>query len=282
MKRAKKETFVNPLTGTKHRSWEALHRAIGKSLSKQRPYTRGSYDEITRLHCPRGEVVGIYNQSPAPGSGVWGYPEIGAWKIVNLFRPALEEEYVQFDKKGRGSSLNHDLYGYDPAQGVAVVQARQAFREHKNDYLSTHKTYFLVGRNEITGEYFRHPVSAHAVRAAIRKDPDPSAVVRSVQRWMWEVTEAQLAQSVRQGDLLLVPEKRVPDWTESKLYHRLTVAESHEIRAEEIRLNGRCYALNPTVVHTKGQHAPVAVQGWVSIRVARAAQAWDFAARIGD
>ena len=61
----------------------------------------------------------------------------------------------------------------------------------------------------------------------------------------------------------------------------LTVAESHRILADEIRLNGRCYAKNPTMVHAKNQHAPVELlDGWYSVRVAREADAWNFAERI--
>ena len=63
----------------------------------------------------------------------------------------------------------------------------------------------------------------------------------------------------------------------------LTVSDSHRILADEIRLNGRCFALNPTMIHTKGQHVPVEnLTGWYSIRPARTANAWDFADRIGD
>jgi len=59
------------------------------------------------------------------------------------------------------------------------------------------------------------------------------------------------------------------------------VAESHRILADEIRLNGRCYAKNPTMVHAKNQHAPVELlDGWYSVRVAREADAWNFAERI--
>jgi len=268
MKKAKKEVFVNPINGKKHRTWEAMHKSIAKEI-KPYPVRRDYYDAI----------AGWGRQTNA----LYSAPVIRATAVICVFRECLEAEYIEFDVKGRGAALNHALYGYDPAQGVAVVQARQALRRRKFGYLTTHKTYFLVGRNEITGEYFRHPVSAHAVRAAIRKNPDPAAAVRAVQRWMWEVSEKQLAQAVRQGDILLVPEKRVPDWTGGDaLYHRLTVAESHEIRADEIRVNGRCYALNPTIVHTKGQHAPVAMEGWVSVRVARESDAWDFAVRVGD
>jgi hypothetical protein len=252
-----KTQFINPINGKKHRKWSAMHRAIGQSIGRA---TRDNFDAVSYFGKQPGA---IYSRT-----------------IISLFSPALDGEYVEFDNKGRGSALNHDMYGYDPSQGVAVIQARQAFRRAKNHYLNVRKTYFLVGRNEITGKYFRHPVGSHAVRATIRVDPDPAAVVRAVQRWMWEVTDRQLSASVRQGDVLLVPEKRIPK-TES-LGTTYLVADSHHISADEIRINGRVYACNPSIVHTKGQHAPVAMTGWCSIRTARDVSAWDFAARIGD
>ena len=248
--------FLNPITNRKHRKWETLHREIGRAVA---PVRVGAWDEIA------------------------GFGDVCASRIIDLFRPALEEEYIDLDRKGRGSCLNHDLYAYDPGQGVAVIQARQYYKRSARHYGATRKTYFLCGRNEITGEYFRHPVSAHTVRAACRRSTDPTRadVVRAVQRWMWQVTEKQLSAAVRQGDILLVPE-REPKNAPSRGVS-LTVAESHRILADEIRLNGRCYALNPTMVHAKGQHAPVEMlDGWYSIRVARTAHAWDFAERIGD
>ncbi len=248
--------FRNPITGKNHRQWEILHREIGKIIPAAE---YGHYDEIVK------------------------FGGCHARDIIALFSPALEEEYIDLDSKGRGSCLNHDLYAYDPAQGVAVVQARQFYRRAASHYGATRKTYFLCGRNEITGEYFRHPVSAAAVRAACRKSTDPTRadVVRAVQRWMWQVTEKQLAKSIRQGDILLVPE-REPKSAPSRGMS-LTVADSHRILADDIRLSGRCYALNPTMVHAKGQHRPVEnLTGWYSIRVARESDAWDFAERIGD
>jgi hypothetical protein len=253
--------FTNPITGKKHRTWKNLHNAIRKSLPRNW-WTRSAYDEIA---------------FSIPGY-LGGYHHVSQRDIINLFRPALEQEYCNVDKKHRGTALNHDLYGYDPDQGVAVIQARQAICSKYGT--STRKTYFLVGRNEITGQFFRHPVGAHAVRAAINVNPDPAATVQAVQRWMWEVTPKQLAASIRQGDVLMVPERVVP-MTEP-VGTTLIVAESHMITAAQIKTNGRIYCLDPTVVHAKGQHAPVAARGWFSIRVAREADAWDFAERIGD
>lgn len=249
--------FINPINQKKHRTWDGLHKAIGKEI-KNMTACRDSYESITN----------------------WD-KKVYSRQIIRVFSPALESEYIDLDKKGRGSCLNHDLYGYDPSQGVAVIQARQYFKRAASHFGATHKTYFLVGRNEITGQFFRHPVGSHAIRAAIKVNPDPAAVVKAAQRWMWEVTEKQLAGSVRQGDILLVPEKAPKIAKAGGM--SITVGESHKILADEIRLNGRCYALNPRMIHTKNQHAPVELMGgWYSIRVGREADAWNFAARIGD
>lgn len=244
--------------GKKHRTLVANHTCIGKLIGKHKEM-RGNYDEIVRF----GDTTTTCAVKPG--------------QIIALFQDCLTEEYCNFDRKGRGSALNHDLYGYDPKQGVAVIQARQCIG---NKYgKRSRKTYFLCGHNEITGSAFVHPVSSHAIRAAINAGADFVEVVKAAQRWMWEITPLQLAKSVRQGDLLLVPEKKPAGEYRGEI---MTLGGSHEVHASEIRENGRIYALNPRLIHTKGQHAPVAVEGWASVRIAREADAWDFAQRIGD
>lgn len=248
------------LCGISHKTKKGYHSCIGKFL-KNSSEKRDIYESIVCWKHKNGT-------------------ELSARTVIAKFRSCLDAEYVDFDGKGRGSSLNHDLYGYDPVQMVAVIQARQAFRERRNHFMSTHKTYFLCGFNEITGLPFRHPISFAAVRGAIRAGADVVAVVKASQRWMWEVTEKQLQGSVRQGDLLLVPERGTPDG--EIMGKVMTMAGSHEIHASEIRKNGRIYALNPQLIHTKGQHSPAAINGWASVRVARDVPAWNFAVRVGD
>lgn len=249
--------------GKRHKTWDKLHNCIG-SIVRRSKEQRDRYDAI-------------YQWVHHPGNT---RSSLDAATVIGLFRDCLDSEYVDFDGKGRGSALNHDLYGYDPAQGVAVIQARQAYRRRKNHYMSTRKTYFLCGFNEITNSPFRHPISAAAIRGAIRAGADAVGVVKAAQRWMWEVTEKQLNASVRQGDLLLVPERGEPQG--EYMGQVMTMAGSHVIHAREIRRNGRIYALNPQLIHAKGQHAPVALNGWTSVRVAKEVEAWNFAVRIGD
>lgn len=229
---------------------------------------RGAWDEILGWSGPDRSTV------------------VAAQSILIFFRPCLVDEYVDFDRKGRGDSLNHDLYAYCPSQGVAIVQARHAFRRFKNGYLNVHKTYFLVGYNELTGAPFRHPVSATAVRAAVRKHgSDQCSVIKAVQAWMFRVTLKQLEASTRQGDVLATPVRVRPDG--------LIPVQGIEARVDSHIVWGLSVATDPTdstvlwvqnpvLTHERDQHEPVMLEGSYRVTLARESRAWNFATRLGD
>ncbi len=245
---------------------------IATKATKQNTVERGYYNEVVRYHDAEGVAV-------------------SASEIVNIFESVLPETFVEFDKKMRGDSLNLDLYGYDAEQGVAIIQIRHFYKRYAKGFANIHKDYVLVGQNEITNEFFRHPVSPHAIHAAIRKNPsDPKAAVRAAQRWMWKVTDKQLDASIRQGDVLMVPSKRP-----SNKYVRVdevtaVVGGSHEVRSTEMYVRTEdgeivdVVAWCPTVVHTKGQHDPIFAneERFYSIRVAEEAATWKWGVRLGD
>lgn len=229
---------------------------------------------------PAGIIRGRFNEI----TNINGRP---AAETLKRFEPALPPTFAEFDKAKRGDALNVDLYGLDPEQDVAVVQVRHSFRRYRNGFLNTHIDYVLVGFNELTGLPFRHPVSAYIVRAAIRRNPsDPVVAVRAAQRWMWSVTERQLTNGVRQGDVLLVPERGQPRPVKAELGVNHVVGGSHEIRAARIveLQSGRVWALSPSVWHAKGQHDPIFADhdGWHSVRVADEAPTWRWGQRLGD
>ena len=207
---------------------------------------------------------------------------VPASAILARFKACLPEGHCDFDKHSRGSALNVDLYGYDAEQNVAVVQVREFSRAYKRGYPDIRKTYAVVGFGE-HGEAFRHPVSAAAVRAAIRKDSGAASAVHGAQRWMWGCTEKQRVSGVRQGDLLMVRERGVPA-PEHMIEGRIaTVAGSHVVRAYGLAMvDGVLWALSPSLYHAKNQHAPayVAEEGWYSVRVGQEAAAWSFAERV--
>jgi hypothetical protein len=229
---------------------------------------RGSYGEILRGTLADGASIDVTG-------------------ILACFASVLPEKFVEFDNKQRGDALNLELYGYDHSHCVAIVQIRHAFRRYRNGYLNVHKDYVLVGQNEETREFFRHPVSAHAVHAAIRKnDLDPIAPVRGAQRWMWCVTDKQLSQGIRQGDILIVPAKSRPPLAEPIDATSVMVGGTHEIHASAFCRDkkGIVWAFAPTVRHTKGQHMKVYGDRdcWHSVRVGREAPTWEWGARLGD
>ena len=150
----------------------------------------------------------------------------------------------------------------------------------------------LVGRNEVTGMLFRHPVAPQGIHAAIRKNPhDPAIGVKAAQRWMWGVTEKQLKLSLqlgmRQGDVLLVRET-APKVEAIANENGVTavVGGSHEIHSQRIvtLTNGKVLAFAPSLWHSKDQHAPTFANedGWYSVRVAEEANTWEWGKRLGD
>lgn len=230
---------------------------------------RGAYDQITKL------VTSASGEILKPDD------------VIASFSDALPETFVEFDRKGRGDALNLDLYGVSDDRQCAVVQIRHSFCRYKNGHMNRRKDYVLTGVNEETGETFRHPISAAAVRAAIRKNPsDANAAVRGAQRWMWCVTDEQLDAGRRQGDILLVPAKGRPAGGEVIDEAVVTVGGSHEVRARAFMLSksGIVYAEAPTIRHSKNQHEALYADcdGWYSVRVGREAPTWAWGVRLGD
>jgi hypothetical protein len=262
---------------------EAILPAPKKRRSRKvaPPPVRAAYDPTVKLACQRGRFDEILNAG-----------DLKPREIIASFTAILPETFVEFDKKNRGDALNLDLYGWCPSQEVAVIQIRHAYCRYKNGYMNVHKDYVLVGRNEETGELFRHPISAHAIRAAIKADREnAAAAVHGAQRWMWSVTEAQRVQALtagqRQGDVLLVRDVTPSaDKIDQEMPDNVIVGESHRIQADRIvrLVSGRIIALNPRMEHVKNQHAHVYpdTEGWYSVRVANTASTWEWGERIGD
>lgn len=165
-----------------------------------------------------------------------------------------------------------------------MFQIRHAFRRTRSGYLSTHKDYVLVGLNE-SGTMFRHPVSAHPIRAAARIDPhDPLAPIRAAQRWMWQVTAKQLERAHGQGDVLIVPERLSPPESAPIHESEVVLGGSQFLRADTLTwFNGRQYARRPTLHHIKRQDLTIRGDNrWYSARLVREAPTCSWGTRIGD
>lgn len=221
---------------------------------------RGAYSEIKMESLDEGTRSAV-RTLVENASNAAKIDEHGAWAFK-----------AEFDRKGRGSAINWDLYavGNDVHSGelLIVIQVRQFERRHKNWYGNVRKNYYLLGTNE-DGTTFAHPVSSNVIHAAIRRDAD---VVLAVQNWIFD---GDYANMIRHGDLALVPVKSAPapltDRTE------MVLENSHQLTAQAIRLNGHLYAKNPTLVHLPGTHPTVSGQGWFRVQVGNRAAFWKFA-----
>lgn len=98
---------------------------------------------------------------------------------------------------------------------------------------------------------------------------------------MFGVKPGKLAKSVRQGDVLLSPERSGPKGEVEELGTGIVVGGSHAVEATRVVRDskGTVWALDPIVRHSKGQHADVCgdeVDRWHTVRPAKEAPTWSF------
>lgn len=206
-------------------------------------------------------------------------------QIMNLFSEASAAEKVDehgswdfgidFDKKGRGSALNWDLYGFGrdihSKRLLIVIQIRQFIRRSANRFPEIRKSYFLIGRNE-DNHAFAHAVESRVIHSAINAGRD---VVKAVQDWIFQCDYKKV---IRQGDLALVPVSKVNPAAVTLEGNTHLLEDSHQLTASDIRKNGVLYALDPALLHIPGTHPAVSAKGWYKVVVGKRAEHWDFAA----
>lgn len=238
----------------------------GSMMTTHSDVTRGRFAEIQLKSVDRDTVKLIAEMVGEASTGTH-VDEHGTWEFG-----------AELDRKRRGIALNWDLYGYGQdvhsGQLLAVIQVRQYHKQCANWWPSIRKNYFLIGHNE-DGTVFAHAVQFGVVRSAIRRN---KPVIQAVQDWLWD---ADYSRIVRQGDIGLVPRKAKPRG--EPVEPTLTVEDSHQLSATEIRRDGKhLYALNPDMIHLPGTHPPVSATGWYKVVSAKRASTWDFAAATLD
>jgi len=186
---------------------------------------------------------------------------------------------IESDRRQRGSAINCDLYGYDEAQGLAVVQVREAtFRPGR--YTRVRKDYYLIGHNEI-GTFFAHPVAspAHSSKALA----SPEATIRYVLAKIWDCRESDLDDIERQGDVALVPVSRLPTHA-VQVATPVMIRDSHVLTGDVWQCDGRYYTRRGSrLIHAKRQHATVkAKAGLYRVQEGIRATTWGFTAPMGD
>jgi hypothetical protein len=226
----------------------------------KRNTVRGSYNEIKLSSLSDGtrkQVLNLVNKAKEAAK----IDEHGGWDFG-----------CQFDKKGRGSALNWDLYGfgkdYHTKRFLCVIQIRQATRRATKHFLNVRKSYFLLGRNE-DDSVFAQPVESRVIHNAIKQNVN---IIIAIQNWIFNCDYTKV---IRQGDLAMVPMKKAQDG--KVVENSYIIEESHELTAEKIIQNGSLYALNPILKHLPSVHPLIKGDGWFKIVTGKRSEYWRFA-----
>ena len=191
---------------------------------------------------------------------------------------------IESDNKQRGMSINVDLYSYDEARGLAIVQIRQC-RFRPNRYNKIRKDYYLIGRNE-QGKAFAHPVN---VRASGRVVGDGvTAGVRLALSRIWDCRVVHLDDIVRNGDVAFVPVPNLPEGAQLVAANSISIRDSHHVQGladGKIYSSGKQYYVvgRAKIEHTKHQHSTVRVKNGVwRVQAGLKARTWGFTAPTVD
>jgi hypothetical protein len=194
---------------------------------------------------------------------------------------------IASDRKGRGTAINVDCYGYDAAQQLAVVQVREC-RFRQGRFNKIRKDYYLLGTVE-SGEVFAHPVDSPA--RSTRAMASPEACVAWVLAQVWDCAVEDLPELRRQGDIAFIP-ALLPLGAKPLVVQTITVRQTHVIEAHRIwehcwgrRADEVTYYVSKRAraVHTKGEHATVRVRhGYFRVQPGIRARVWHFTAPVGD
>lgn len=247
-------------------------------------WSRGSYGELIHKQPDTDAKYINYQWVRKHDYGIFTRIFMDAhWAILSEYRSILHDldtipdEHGSWDEKRRGNQISIDLYGADLSQNLYVIQVRHAFRVRASHYLQTHKSYFLIGRNE-NGNAFAHCIGANKIRSAINREGDivdPKTAVTAALEWIWNTD--RIDDIIRHGDVALLPvgcTPNAPILQGKKTYYPI---DSHRLQATELRQNGKLFAKNPKLHHTKNQHADVKYRGWCQVIIGRREESWSFA-----
>ncbi|OCX71660.1 hypothetical protein A6M27_02680 [Acidithiobacillus thiooxidans] len=199
-------------------------------------------------------------------------------------------------KRGGFESRNIDVYGYDVAHNLAVIQIRRAWKKKESWYTEVSKAYALVGIDE--GQVFSHPLASSPRRNPHLDDMAPEEVVAWAESKIFGVPVNKLHTITRQGDIALVPVRGIPHdalpmaagrfglVTLESGVHVLTLRGSHQVHidGEVFEADGTIYAEGAIeIMHSKGEHKAVCATGKLKVVTGEVGDSpWWLNAEMGD
>ena len=185
------------------------------------------------------------------------------------------------DRRGRGTSINVDLHGWDEAKNLAVIQVRQCqFRPGRHNHVR--KDYYLLGRVE-SGAVFAHAIESPLRKKAAREDR--RACVDLVLADIWQCRVVDLPDIERQGDIALIPVVKLPV-DAAPVAGPITLRGSHVLDGDIwLAGSGSTYYTRrgARLTHVKGEHATVKARGgYYRVQEGVRATGWGFSSATAD
>jgi hypothetical protein len=222
---------------------------------------------------------GPYGEIPSSS-----YPTFARALIAGAEKAGAWQTGIESNKRGRGESINVDLYSFDEARGLVLVQVRQCRFGRRFDQVR--KDYYLIGTNE-NGNTFAHPVDVRASGRVV--SDDPAAGVRLALSRIWNCREKDLDCIARNGDVAFVYVGTLPTDAIPCEINAITIRESHHVQS---LADGKIYrtpdgtyyvAGKAKIEHGPGQHPTARVRGGVwRVQEGIRAKVWGFSAPTKD
>lgn len=224
---------------------------------------RGAYDEIIDVPSAISDLVQAVRRS-------------AGWTIG--FEPSR--------RRGGYDARNIDVYGYDVPRNLAVVQLRRSFKRKEGYYTETSKVYALIGLSD--GQLFSHVLHNSPRRLPDLRTRTPESVVRWAEKMIFGLkSEEDVASIKRQGDIALVPVKKLPADAE-KVDDSVTFRGSHLLVGQIYKAGDTYYCVggrDTRLLHTKREHGAVFTRKGELFRVVvgrRGDEPWWIDATLGD
>lgn len=197
--------------------------------------------------------------------------------------------------KGGYEARNIEVYGYDTDRDLAVIQIRRSWKKKTSWFPSVSKAYALIGSDD--GQIFSHPLAASPCRNHHLSTLSPADVVQWAESKIFGVSLSELATMVRQGDIALIPVKKLPpDLTDITSKYQKGgggVATGLLRSSHRFDVDGRLLVPHDQrvafvdgsieIVHTKSQHKAISGTGKFRLVVGhRASNPWWIDTELGD
>jgi hypothetical protein len=268
-----------------------------KLLSKQLFEVLPNIDFLSELK--RGQYDELICKNHSMLSDFYSKDYALTQKLVSIFNPFNQVEKIikeieksktdehgfkresSFDSKGRGFSINIDIYDIDEkgqnGSPLAIIQTRLWNKATRNGYARILKNYFLIGRNE-NGVAFAHPIPS-VRKWNIEKMGDG---VKKAMEWIFDTKEIEKIK--RNGDTCLIELENINEKKyEVVQENKLNIIDSHFVEAEKIlKKDDVIIIFNGVLFHEKNQHPAQITKKYAVIKIGRRYETHDFSRATKD